>query len=64
MKFAAEVFPSLQGIPAGYIIQMCWDERYESSDEVVEALTALAVSSDGLDIDNTHHALPCLLDSG
>ena len=46
LKFAAEVFPSLEGVAAGHIIQMCWDEQYESSDEAVEALIALALSSD------------------
>jgi serine/threonine protein kinase len=43
-KYAAEEFPSLEGIPASYIIQMCWDEGYGSSDEVVEALKALIAS--------------------
>ena len=52
LKFAAEVFPGLEGVPAGHIIQMCWDEKYESSDEVVEALMALAVPRRELDIDN------------
>ena len=42
LKFAADVFPSLEGVAAGHIIQMCWNEKYVSSDEVVQALMALA----------------------
>lgn len=52
MKYAAEVFPSLEGVPGSHVIQMCWDEKYESADEVVEALTALAASRGEPDIGN------------
>ncbi len=40
-RYAEEKFPSLEGIPASDIIEMCWYEKYESVDEVVEALQAL-----------------------
>lgn len=39
--YAAEKFPSLEGILASHIIRMCWDEKYRSLDEIVEALKAL-----------------------
>ena len=49
--YAAEKFPSLEGIPASHIIRMCWDEKYRSSDEVVEALKALIASQDELNVE-------------
>ncbi|RSL40192.1 hypothetical protein CEP54_016173 [Fusarium duplospermum] len=42
--YAAEKFPALEGIPAHDVIQKCWDEKYESVDEVVEALQVLVSS--------------------
>ncbi|TPX07600.1 uncharacterized protein E0L32_010699 [Thyridium curvatum] len=37
-KYAMEAFPPLEGMTAGHIIHMCWDESYESSEDVVDAL--------------------------
>ncbi|GAP92672.1 putative TKL protein kinase [Rosellinia necatrix] len=43
-NYAAEVFPSLEGVPAAHIIRKCWDEKYASADEIVEELDALVGS--------------------
>ncbi|TPX14837.1 uncharacterized protein E0L32_004946 [Thyridium curvatum] len=43
-KYAKGEFPTLEGITASNIIQMCWDEKYGSADEVAEALRALIAS--------------------
>lgn len=40
-KYAAEEFPSLHGIVAGSVIRMCWNEEFESADDVTVALRAL-----------------------
>jgi serine/threonine protein kinase len=45
-KFAADEFPSLEGVPASKIIQMCWHEHFESAYQVVEALQVLLRSSE------------------
>ncbi|KAH8907488.1 kinase-like protein [Coniochaeta sp. PMI_546] len=37
-KYTAEEFPALESILAGDIVRMCWHEKYDSADEVVEAL--------------------------
>lgn len=50
-KYAAEEFPSLKGIPAGNIIQMCWEEKYDTVDEVVGALKALIALYGELELD-------------
>lgn len=42
--YAAEAFPPLEGILASNVIRMCWDEKFESADEVVEALQSLIAS--------------------
>ena len=40
-KYAAEEFPSLDGNLARDIIKKCWNEEYESAEEVANALTHL-----------------------
>ncbi|KAL9115390.1 MAG: hypothetical protein Q9227_000711 [Pyrenula ochraceoflavens] len=37
-RYACEQFPSLSGNPAGRVIENCWNEVYESADEVIVAL--------------------------
>ncbi len=37
-RYAREEFPSLVGNIAGLVIQKCWNEEFESADEVLEAL--------------------------
>ncbi|KAK5996118.1 Serine/threonine/tyrosine-protein kinase HT1-like protein [Cladobotryum mycophilum] len=49
-RYAAEEFPDVDEIIARDIIQGCWDERYESADEVAQLLERLIASrskSDG-----------------
>ncbi|KAL2015638.1 hypothetical protein VTK56DRAFT_5078 [Thermocarpiscus australiensis] len=45
-RYAAEEFPTLEGISARNVIRKCWDEKYENADEVAEALQALVVSQE------------------
>lgn len=43
-KLANEVFPDLEGVGARDIIRMCWDEKYEAADEVVDGLREMLQS--------------------
>lgn len=38
-RYAREEFPSLEDNIAGLVIQKCWNEEFESADEVLKALT-------------------------
>jgi hypothetical protein len=39
LRYAREEFPSLRGNIAGPVIKKCWNEEFESAEEVLESLT-------------------------
>jgi hypothetical protein len=50
MRYAREEFPSLVGNLAGPIIRKCWDEEFDSANEVLGALARLVIFMGALEV--------------